>query len=596
MKKVFNISILMVLALVSSCNDDFLERLPETEIVADNFFNTEEDLSIYINGLYSFPGFGMYYADEATDNSATTGNREIKTIMTTEANSNTITSGWDWNYLRNINLFLENSPKADVSEEIRNHYDGVARFFRAQFYMGKIKRYSNVPWYDTVLTTDSEELYKASDSRDFVIEKIFEDYQFAIDHVLEDQPQGAVNKWLVLAYASRNALYEGTYRKYHDELSLAGTANTYLQMASNFSKQIMDGGNFSIYNTGNPNSDYYTLFSSEDLTSNPEVIFTNINIANVKDSGAWSGVFGNYEMSPARDLVESYLMADGTFLSDQPNYETLTFVEEFTDRDPRLSQTYAFPGWELIYVTNYSSGPANYVQQLNKNFTGYHQIKGFTNSLDQDFRNDVDVPVFRYAEVLLTHAEAEAELGSVSQSILDATINELRGRVGMPTLTMSVASDPVQAARYPNVSNPVLLEIRRERRVELALEGRRLEDLNRWKAGKLMEKEPRGLYFPGLGKYDLTGDGIEDIVLLGASDVVPNPEDRETNSLDVTLIYYRAGTIGEDVDVYLTNGSSGYVIATPERGTFEEPKDYYRPIPATEVTLNPNLEQVFGWD
>jgi hypothetical protein len=233
---------------------------------------------------------------------------------------------------------------------------------------------------------------------------------------------------------------------------------------------------------------------------------------------------------------------------------------------------------------------------LNKNFTGYHQIKGFTNSLDQDFRNDVDVPVFRYAEVLLTHAEAEAELGSVSQSILDATINELRSRVGMPTLTMSVASDPVQAARYPNVSNPVLLEIRRERRVELALEGRRLEDLNRWKAGKLMEKEPRGLYFPGLGKYDLTGDGIEDIVLLGASDVVPNPEDRETNSLDVTLIYYRAGTIGEDVDVYLTNGSSGYVIATPERGTFEEPKDYYRPIPATEVTLNPNLEQVFGWD
>lgn len=586
----------MALALVSSCNDDFLERLPETEIAVDNFFNTEEDLSIYINGLYNFPGFGLYYGDEATDNSATTGNREIKTIMTTDANSSTIISGWDWNYLRDINLFLENSQKADVSDDIRNHYNGVARFFRAQFYMEKIKRFSNAPWYDMVLTTDSEELYKASDSREFVITKIFEDYQFAIDHVMENQPSGAVNKWLVLAYAGRNALYEGTFRKYHDELNLQGTANIYLELASDYSRQVMDSGNFTIHNTGNPDSDYYALFINEDLSGNPEVIFSNINVANVKNSGASVTVFGNYEMSPTRDLVESYLMADGTYYSNQSGYETNTFVEEFENRDPRLSQTLSFPGWELIWVTSYSSGAANYVQQLNKNFTGYHQIKGFTNSLDEDYRNNVDVPVIRYAEVLLTRAEAQAELGNISQGLLDLTVNELRDRVGMPHLNMSAATDPIQAARYPEVNNSVLLEIRRERRVELAMEGRRLDDLNRWKAGKLMEKEPAGLYFPGLGKYDLTGDDIEDLVILGASDVIPNPEDREVNSLGVTLLYYRAGSIGEDVEVYLTNGSSGYVIATPERGTFTEPKDYYRPIPATEITLNPNLEQVFGWD
>ncbi len=596
MKNIFKLSLTMVLAILSSCEDDFLERLPETEIAVDNFFNTEEDLAIYVNGLYDFPGFGIYFNDEATDNAATTGNREIKTIMTTAANSTTITGGWDWEELRDINLFLENSPKADVTEEVRNNFNGVARFFRAQFYMEKIKRYSNVPWYDTVLTADSEELYKASDPRELVVNKIFEDYQFAIDHVLETQPKGAVNKWLVLAYASRSALYEGTFRKYHSELNLQGSANTYLQLASDYSKQIMDSNVFAIHNTGNPNTDYHDLFISEDLTSNLEVIFSNISVADVKNSGFSVTVFGNYEMSPTKDLVDSYLMADGSYFSSQPNHETKTFVEEFQDRDPRLGQTFSFPGWELVNVSNYSAGVTNYVQQLNKNFTGYHQIKGFLNSLDFDYINGVDSPVIRYAEILLNYAEAQAELGTLSQNVLDVTVNELRNRVGLPHLTMGATADPVQAAKYPNVNSPVLLEIRRERRVEFAQEGRRLDDLNRWNAGKLMEKEPVGMYFPGLGKYDLTGDGVEDIILLSASDVVPEPDAREKNSLGVTLIYYRAGNVGDDVDVYLTNGTGGNVVATPERGTFEEPKHYYRPIPATEVTLNPSLEQVFGWE
>ncbi|QCX38475.1 RagB/SusD family nutrient uptake outer membrane protein [Aureibaculum algae] len=596
MKNVFKLSLLVLIFTLLSCNDDFLERVPETEIAVDNFFSTEEDLSIYINSLYSFPGFGMYYDDEASDNTATTGNREIKTIMTTDANATTITSGWDWGTLRSINLFLANSDRANVSEEIRSHYNGVARFFRAQFYMDKVKRFSNVPWYEDVLTTTSEDLYKESDSREYVIEKIFEDYEFAVNHILENQPTGAINKWVSLAYASRNALYEGTFRKYHHELKLEDSANTYLQLASDYAKQIMDSGNFSIHKTGNVNTGYSSLFNSQDLTSNAEIIFANIHIANLKNSGTGATVFGNYEMSPSRDLVASYLMADGTYFSGQSNYQIKTFVEEFMNRDPRLRQTYAFPGWELNYVSNYSSGSTNYVQQLNKNFTGYHQIKGFINNNDPDYRNEIDVPVLRYAEVLLNYAESQAELGGISQTILDITINELRDRVGMPFLTTTVITDPVQAARYPDVNNPLLLEIRRERRVELAFEGRRLDDLNRWKSGEILEKEPLGLYFPNLGKFDLTGDAINDIILLDASQSIPDITNREKNSLGITLVYYRVGNVGESVDVYLTNGTSGYVVATPERGAFEDPKHYYRPIPASEVTLNSKLVQLFGWN
>ena len=187
MKNILKLSLLFVFSLLTSCNDEYLDLVPETEIAVDNFFNTEEDLAIYINGLYNFPGFGIYYDDEATDNAATTGNREIKTVMTTDANSNTVTSGWNWSYLRDVNLFLENSERAKTSDEVKRHYQGIARFFRAQFYMDKVKRFSDVPWYENVLTTDSDDLYKASDPRAVVIAKVFEDYKFAIENVRNNQ-------------------------------------------------------------------------------------------------------------------------------------------------------------------------------------------------------------------------------------------------------------------------------------------------------------------------------------------------------------------------------------------------------------------------
>ena len=94
------------LLALTACNDEFLDRFPETSIGKENFFNSEEDLSIYLNNLYDFPGGGIYTADgyQTTDNAANTGETEIKTIMTTEASSATITGGWTWDRLRTINF------------------------------------------------------------------------------------------------------------------------------------------------------------------------------------------------------------------------------------------------------------------------------------------------------------------------------------------------------------------------------------------------------------------------------------------------------------------------------------------------------------
>jgi len=593
MKKIKYIFLFALVGLFG-CDDEFLDVVPETSIGAENFFNTEEDLQIYINSLYNFPGVGIYNADRATDNATTTGNTELKTMMVSNPSSSTITGGWSWTTLRSINLFLENFDRAEISQEKLDHFEGMARFFRAQFYMGMVKRYSDVPYYDFVINTDDvEALTKARDPRTFVVDKIFEDYQFAADHIFESQPSGAVNQWVAKAFMARSALYEGTYRKYHDELGITASAGVYLNMARDLAKDIMDNGPFSIHNTGDTAGDYASLFTDTDLSSNSEVILAVFSEDQVANSGWSETIFGNYEVSPSKDLLQSYLMADGSYYSAQGGYETFSFVQEFQNRDPRLSQTYAYPGFNLVNTRTYSQGGGIYVQQLAKNFSGYHQIKGFMNVTDQSVINSLDYPIIRLAEMLLIYAEARAELGEITQGDLDQTVNLLRDRVGMPHLTVAVAADPYQQAKYPGVS-PLIQEIRRERRVELALEGYRYDDLMRWKAGKLLEQEPQGIYFSGLGKHDLTGDGIEDIVLLSSSESIPDT--KEENSLGKTLVYYKAGNVGESVGVFLSNGNSGHVLTVNDRGTFMEPKYYYRPVPAAQVALNPNLTQIFDWD
>ncbi|MGV3560981.1 RagB/SusD family nutrient uptake outer membrane protein [Larkinella arboricola] len=597
MKKTLYILLSGLLIGATACKDDFLDRYPQTSIAPEAFFYTEEDLALYVNGLLSLPGRDSYLNDQNSDNAATTAAVEVKTIMTGSPSSQNITSGWSWERLRNINYFLDNYQKANAAPAVKNHYAGLARYYRADFYFNKVKRYSDVPWYSGALNPDDEQLYKPQDSRAMVMDSVMADLAFAAANVREAVPTGTPGKWAVQLLRARAALYEGTFRKYHDELNLKATANTFLETAATVAAEIMASKKYSIYNTGKPEADYAALFGSPDLLANPEVMLVNIyDVDKKRGQDINLAVFGDYEQAPSRDLVQTYLMKDGSYFSSQPGYQQFQFVKEFQNRDPRLVQTIAYPGWVR------QPDPQPYIQRLNKNFTGYHQLKGFINSTVSTVLGGADFPVYRYAEALLIYAEAQAELGKLTQADLDQSVNLLRKRAGLPNLDLAKANaspDPFMAQKYPNLTGAnqgVLLEIRRERRVEFAFENTRFDDLMRWKAGKLLTNIPEGMYFPGLGKYDLTGDGVADIVLIDKATSIPTEDKKEKNSLGVTLIYYRAGSITDDVTVFLRNGVNGGTMVTetaPRK--FEDPKYYYRPVPQQQLVLNPNLRQVFGW-
>ena len=191
------------------------------------------------------------------------------------------------------------------------------------------------------------------------------------------------------------------------ELNLQSTASVFLQKATQVTNEIIVSGKFQLH------SDYAALFTSASLAANKEVILSNIYDQDLGRSGGNNGVINNYEQSPSRDLVQTYLMKDGSRFTDQPGYQTFSYVQEFQNRDPRLSQALMPPG--IILAPN----TLPYVLRLNRNFTGYHQLKGYINSTDSKTMNNVDFPTYRNAEVLLTNAEAMAELCTITQSDQD---------------------------------------------------------------------------------------------------------------------------------------------------------------------------------
>lgn len=582
MKKLYYLPIALAALTLSSCS---LDKEPLDTLAAENYFNNRAELQTFTNGFYAdFPKAETLYGE--------TADAIIPTGLTTEVMGTRSVpekgGDWSWSSLANINTYLQRSSRCP-DEAARKEYDGVARFFRAYFYYNKVKRFGEVPWFDAPLGSTDNKLYDPRTDRNTLMGKILADVNYAIENLPTTSSLYRVTKWTALALKSRIFLYEGTYRKYH---GIDGY-ETYLKEAAEAAEDFITNSPYKIYTaTGEP---YRKLFVADNAVKDEVILARNYNLGlNIVHSVNQHFLTGGSKPGMNKKIVDSYLMKDGSRFTDQANYQTMVYYDEMQNRDPRLAQTIVAPGHKRI-------GSNNVVSPSFSSATTGYQISKWVTDAGQDSYNKShnDMILFRAAEVYLNLAEAKAELGTLSQGDLDKTITKIRARVGMPPLNMAAANanpDPYLTAAetgYPNVSSTnkgVILEIRRERTIELFDEGFRYEDLMRWKEGKVFEKQFKGMYVPALDStkkfviLDLNGNGTSDSQDVCIYEGTAAPTVANYPELGGITIFLK---LGENLS--LENGANGghiivHDIKTKPR-SWNESRDYLYPIPQDQITL-----------
>lgn len=567
------IGLLAIVMLFNACDDEFLDRSPLDKVGASDFFKSPSDLATFVNQFYTnnnFPISNEHARDFDSDNAVQVNvNTWLQGTRTLDG-----AGGIGFGNVRAVNYFLDNYRNVEEFAAFDDYkqYVGEAHFFKALIYFDLLERYGDIQWLDTELLTNSEELYKPRDPRNFVADKIIASLDTAAMYLTEAKTDGAsrINKWMALLIQSRVALYEGTWEKYH-----AGTPfgvsdaqpDKYFNKVVEATTAIMNSGLYDIYSTGKPAEDYYNLSILRDFSSNEEVMFwKKFN----NELGKGEAPFRRqpnymqqfpYEHSLTKELADAYLCIDGEPISVSSEFRGyVTLQDEMENRDPRFSQTISpHDGiWRLR-----EDGAVDYFSDLYDKLNtgvqynspaGYLIRKGYNPQVIFHVPQYEETPgiIYKYSEVLLNYAEAKAELGTISQTDIDISIKKLRDRVGMPNLILgNITTDPNWD--FPNLS-PVINEIRRERRVEQATEGLRAADIKRWAAADelIVGKRPKGFL---------------------------------ASQLDVNVY-----PVDEDgfLDPYKNQIPNGY--------GFDTSRDYLDAIPQVQRELNPNLTQNPGWD
>ncbi len=581
---------LMILALVlvgmASCTKDFLDRAPETNISEAEFWKSSNDMKLYCNNFYnnflpSYRGFGTIGiygldADQGSDNMITMG---VNSMLNGERTIPSTSDTWAWGGIRNVNYFLANYPKVKDSWDNIKGYVGEALFFRAFLYFDLMKNYGALPWVGKPLNlSDTLILFSSRLPRNVIADSILQDLDKAIAYLPEKSVAQAsrINKQIAQAFQSRVALYEGTWEKYQAGTSfgVAGSdPNKYLQKAAAAADAVISGNKYALDNVG-VDFGYWKMFNQTDQGGSNEVMFWrkyDLTLGIVHNwhryttSGAGRGL--------TKTLVDYYLCTDGQPISKSPLYKgDDSLLNVVQNRDPRLMQTMYVPDGKHIITSNQPGGAPNKLFTLpsfeqpneGKPATGYQVYKGHNPDYFQQYAGEVGTTAlifFRYAEVLLNYAEAKAELGTLTQDDVNRTINKLRQRVGMTPMDLSnLTTDPNW--EFPALS-PVINEVRRERRVELACEGFRRDDIFRWAgAGALITgKRPKG------------AKKAQWATVVPADQLSSYPVDGQ-------------GYI--DLFKNIASMAAGY--------KFNVQRDYLLPLPTNELTLNPKLlPQNPGW-
>lgn len=590
-----NTFLLLSLLATAACNKDYLDKLPLDKMTEATSFKTADNFKTYMWGCYEYLPYydidvptGEFNSDNFV-NGYNVANKspyafQLKIIPTVTAGTQ-----WDFSFIRRVNIALDNIDQSSMSQTDKDHWRSVGYFFRAMKYYDLLAAYGDVPWIEhKVSDTSASVLYGPRTPRDQVAKNMLDNLVWAEAHIKPDgDGPNTINAHAVRALLSRFGLFEGTWRKYRN----MPDATTYLNACKTYSEKLLAS-------FPNVMGSYDDVFNSDELVGKPGIILARQYIAGQVGHNAARYVrTSSWGSDLSKDAVESYLCADGKPISSTTTgYSDSTMNAEFRKRDRRLYFT-VLPPYRVMaagQVTTYTrtSNPADNefidfmatipgndanrkrlpvvnwagyylyraphflndktagAQGFMNTSTGYYYYKPYNTFTDVSTTGvaTTDFPIFRVEETMLNYAEVMWELGQFSQGIADMTINKLRPRAGLPNMLLADITGAFDNKREAGI-DPVLWEIRRERRVELMGDGFRFNDLKRWKKGEYFNKQ-----------------------LLGAK---------------VKVSDYGAGTP-------ITLNSNGSVVFYPVPVGWLD-KYYLEPVPLEQIQLNNNLAQTDGW-
>ncbi len=530
----------------SSCSD-FLDRMPDDELSDGSFWKTPNDAKMFIADVYRqvLPGGGAGDIDSDINSDNAVHGIKWAAGDVSRGIYDPAAMGWSGDYkaIRACNVLLskiDNVPNYDQAD--KEAVMGEARFLRGYIYFNLIQTFGGVPYVDqpvdlkemgNITRTPVEEVYA----------KVMEDFDYAIAHLPAQwgsSDYGRATKGAANAMKARAALYF----KHFDT-------------AAEAAKAVMDSGEYELFDAGNTGQ-YAKLFWEEQEACKEAVLVRQFNAPELTNYIIGWGCFptkGWGGINPTQSLVDAFECTDGAPISSSALYDE---TDPFKNRDPRLEVCVLHDGEEMYGVTIKtaplkSSGNTGVAQHNDATATGYYNQKYLDPSIDpQSTGWDMgkDWHVIRYAEVLLTYAEAKNEISGLDASAFDA-VNQVRRRVGMPDLQNTDASKPT----YCGTQDALRQRIRNEWRVEFAMEGgKRQWDIRRWGIAKEVMNAP----FLGM-KYKMVND--------------PNADPKDDGK--VCILYQ-----GENIKL---------------TGSKYEDHNFLYPIPQEEIDLNKALTQNPGY-
>ena len=482
----------LLIILFSTACKKYVDVTNPDKLVDPDYWKNENSVRTYSWEFYNmFPGFGntsllngdFYFPTLTDDQAAAT----FTQFPTSTASSN---ADWSFSNIRKANIMLERIDGVSMPDEAKNHWKGVARFFRAFQYFKLVQTFGGVPFYNQSLDIeDTTAIYKARDSHQLVMDSVLADINFAVANIRQKDLDNTVNKDVALALKSRIALFEGTYRKYHTELSLPD-AEKYLQEAKSAAEILVNSSAYTL----NPN--YQTIYNSDNLAGNKEIILYKRYESGLLQHSLIAYNYSSTAMNGlSKSAVESYVADDGLPINLSPRYQgDADIFKVVTNRDKRLKltidTTYLYYIGHVKNSLTSSTGyrPTKFLPDTNK-------IKTIPTAINTAI---TDAPIFWLAEVYLNYAEAAAELDQMgkyafTQADLDKTISKLRARAGVVKLEYVAGQQTavngttfVDPKKDADVTS-LIWEIRRERRSELMMDGFRVQDVLRWKKGKYLD-------------------------------------------------------------------------------------------------------------